>query len=101
MLNTLQLPEDPADLLGEHAAALDAALRDVAGPLDAHVQASVDAEGRLHASALAGIPDPPSLVELHERTQAIMPRHVGTFLARIRSRPTGCRLALLPGHVGF
>jgi hypothetical protein len=58
VLNALQLPEDPECLLEEHARDLDAALRDVAGRLGADVQASVDAEGRLHAPALGAIPDP-------------------------------------------
>jgi hypothetical protein len=74
VLNALQLPDQPGALLEEHAAALDAALRDVAGRLDSHVHASVDEKGRLHAAALAAILDPPSLVELRTRTQAMLPR---------------------------
>lgn len=90
VLNALQLPEDPADLLAVPAAFLDAALRDVAGRLDADAQAYVDADGRLHVSALAGIPDPPSLAELRDRTQAMMPRvDIGELVLEVMSWEPG------------
>ncbi len=59
VLNAPQLHEDPERLLEERAADLDAALRDAASRLDTDVQASVDAEGRLHASALGRHPGSP------------------------------------------
>jgi hypothetical protein len=86
VLNALQLPEDPERLFEEHARDLDAALREVAGRLDADVQASVDAEGRLHALALAAIPDPPSLIDLRKRTEAMMPRvDIGELILEVMS----------------
>ncbi len=86
VLNALQLPEDPERLLEEHVADLDAALQDVASRLDADVQPSVDAEGRLHASALAAIPDPPSLVDLRDRTEAMMPSvDIGELILEVMS----------------
>jgi hypothetical protein len=90
VLNALQLPEDPAGLLAEHAATLDAALRDVAGRLDADVPASVDEQGRLHAAALAPLPEPPSLVDLRKRTQAMMPRvDIGELVLEVMSWEPG------------
>ncbi len=78
-LNALGLPEEPTGLLAEHAAALDAAYREVAARLgDATPgsagQARVDAEGRLHLAALAAVPDPASLVDLRARVTAMLPK---------------------------
>jgi TnpA family transposase len=90
VLNALELPEDPAELLADHARTLDAALRDVAARLDAHVHASVDDQGRIHASALAAIPDPPSLVDLRKRTQAMLPRvDIGEVVLEVMSWEPG------------
>jgi hypothetical protein len=90
VLNTLQLPEEPTGLLAEHARHLDAALRDVGSRLGSHVHASVDEQGRLHASALAAIPDPASLVDLRNRTQAMMPRvDIGELVLEVMSWEPG------------
>jgi len=35
---------------------------------------TVDAEGRLHVKKLDAVPDPPSLVDLRNRVQAMLPR---------------------------
>jgi TnpA family transposase len=73
LLDSLQLPEDPDGLLAECAAELDAAWRHMAGRA-ADGDITVDAEGRLHATALKAVTEPPSLVELRRRCQAMMPR---------------------------
>ncbi len=73
-MNALGLPEQPAPMLVGHAAALDAAYREVASRLDADTPATVDAEGRLHVAALSAVPDPASLVDLRRRVEAMLPR---------------------------
>ncbi|MEU6188060.1 hypothetical protein [Nocardia sp. NPDC047038] len=35
---------------------------------------SVDHDGRLHAAALTAVPEPPPLIDLRRRCQAMMPR---------------------------
>lgn len=72
-LHALQLPEDPARLLAEEAGELDAAWRHTAAGA-AQAEIAVDAEGRLHAASLDAIPDPPSLTELRDRPEAMLPR---------------------------
>ncbi len=74
VLTALDLPEDPAQHLAELEQTLDAALRDVAGRFAATGSVSVDKEGRLHVAALEKIPDPPSLVDLRNRVQGMLPR---------------------------
>lgn len=64
----LQLPEDPGQLLAEHALVLHLALNDVAGRAGRDgVDVSVDAEGRLHVAKLTALPEPPSLIDLRKR----------------------------------
>jgi hypothetical protein len=73
-LTDLQLSEGPDALLAEQSRALDAALRDLAVQVSAGtVDATVDAEGRLHLPKLSAIPEPPSLADLRKRVSA-MPR---------------------------
>lgn len=73
-MNALGLPADAGPMLAEHAAALDAAYRDVASRLDSDTPASVDEHGKLHAAALKAVPDPVSLVDLRRRVEAMLPR---------------------------
>src|SRR5450755_3399272 len=73
-LNALSLPEDPEELLLEHSAALDGAWRGMADSLTAGTVAHVDSDWRLHAEKIDAIPDPPSLVDLRRRLEAMLPR---------------------------
>jgi hypothetical protein len=75
VLNALQLPTEPQELLADHARDLAEAWRDVAAELDSADSAvSVDAEGRLHVASLDAIPDPPSLTAPRERLEAMLPQ---------------------------
>ncbi|MFN2506942.1 MAG: Tn3 family transposase, partial [Acidimicrobiales bacterium] len=73
VLNALQLPEDPDGLLAEHARDLDEALRYLAGRLASGVEVAIDADGRLHAGKIDAIADPPSLTDLRDRCEAMVP----------------------------
>ena len=73
-LNALSLPENPEELLLEHSAALDSAWRGMADSLTAGTVAHVDSDWRLHAEKIDAIPDPPSLVDLRRRLEAMLPR---------------------------
>lgn len=74
-LNALQVPDEPSGLLAGHAVVLDAAWRHVAGGVDAEdTEVRVDADGRLHAEAVTAFADPPSLVDLRRRVEAMLPR---------------------------
>jgi TnpA family transposase len=73
LMDSLQLPEDPTELLAECAAELDAMWRHMAARAAAG-QITVDGQGRVHAAALKAVPEPPSLVELRDRCQAMMPQ---------------------------
>jgi len=72
-LNALQLPDDPAALLGEEASELDAAWRHTAAAVTEHGDVAVDAEGRLHAAKLDAVPEPTSLTDLRGRLEAMLP----------------------------
>lgn len=69
-LNALGLPDDPEELLGEQAAQLDSAWRQLAD----RGEVEVDAEGRLHAGKIDAVSDPPSLIDLRRRLEAMLPR---------------------------
>jgi hypothetical protein len=73
-LNALSLPEDPGELHLEHSAALDGAWRGMAQSLTGGTVANVGSDGRLHAEKIDAIPDPPSLVDLRRRLEAMLPR---------------------------
>jgi len=73
-LNALGLPEDPSELLAEHAQELDGAWRALSDGLIAGSQVHVDADGRLHADKIDAIADPPSLVDLRRRLEGMLPR---------------------------
>lgn len=73
-LNALQLPEDPAPLLGAETRELDEAWRRSAAAVTEHAEIAVDGEGRLHAAKLDAVPDPPSLTDLRARLESMLPR---------------------------
>ena len=84
VLNDLQLPEDPAQLLTDRAADLDAAWRHVAGRLADNTEVSIDSDGRLHAEKIVAVPDPPSLTDLRDRCEAMMPQvDVGELILEV------------------
>ena len=74
MLTALSLPADPGQLLASQARLLDTAYRDAAGRITAGTDVSVDRDGRLHVAALKAFPEPPSLLDLRKRVQAMLPR---------------------------
>jgi hypothetical protein len=73
-LAALRLPDDPAELLAGHAATLDETYREVGGRLTVNTGVSVDADGKLHVVHLEAVDDPPSLVDLRKRLEAMLPR---------------------------
>lgn len=73
-MNALGLPTDMAPMLAEHAAGLDAAYREVISRLDDDTPATVDDNGKLHVASLKAVPDPPSLIDLRRRVEAMAPR---------------------------
>ena len=75
LLDELELPDDPGELLDGCAAELDAKWRYMAERASAG-DITVDTEGRVHAAALAAVPAPASMLALRERCQDMMPRDV-------------------------
>jgi hypothetical protein len=73
VLTTLGLPEDPDALLAEHARTLDAAYREVGGRLAANTEVRVGDEGKIHLTGVKAVEEPPSLVDLRNRTTAMLP----------------------------
>ena len=74
VLTTLGLPEDPDALLADHTATLDAAYRHVGGGLAANTEVRVDDAGKIHLTGVKAVEEPPSLVDLRNRTTAMLPR---------------------------
>jgi TnpA family transposase len=84
LMGSLQLPDDPDELLAGCAVELDAAWRHIAARAAAG-DITVDAEGRLHAAALK-IADPPTLVDLRNRCHTMMPRiDIGDLILEVMS----------------
>ncbi|HEY6315515.1 MAG TPA: hypothetical protein VIY52_32570 [Streptosporangiaceae bacterium] len=73
VLTTLGLPDDPGELLAEHAATLDEAYRQVGGRLAVNTEVRVDEDGKIHLSGVKAVEEPPSLVDLRNRTTAMLP----------------------------
>jgi len=74
VLNALQLPTQPDELLADHDRDLDEAWRAVASSLDNGAQVVIDGDGRLHAAAVEAITEPASLIDLRRRLEAMIPR---------------------------
>jgi hypothetical protein len=74
VLTALSLPADPDELLAEHARTLDAAYKEVGGRLIANPDVRVDASGKIHLTGVKAVDEPPSLVDLRNRTTAMLPR---------------------------
>ena len=70
----LGLPDKPDALLAEHAATLDAAYRQVGGRLAVNTEVRVDDAGKIHLTGVKAVEEPPSLVDLRNRTTAMLPR---------------------------
>jgi TnpA family transposase len=89
VLNALQLPAEPDALLDAYAEELDAAWQHTAGRLDggdADGEVRIDADGRLHAEKVKAVPEPPSLVDLRRRLEAMLPRvDVGELILEVMS----------------
>jgi hypothetical protein len=74
VLTALSLPENPDQLLEQHARTLDNAYREVSARLGPDAKVTVDEEGKLHVSALKAIPDPASLVQVRGLLEGMVPR---------------------------
>lgn len=89
VLNALQLSAEPDALLDAYAEELDAAWQHTAGRLDggdADGEVRIDADGRLHAEKVKAIAEPPSLVDLRRRLEAMLPRvDVGELILEVMS----------------
>ncbi len=73
VLNALQLPDTAETMLAGHTRALHDSWHRAADRLGSG-DASIDNDGRLHTAKLDAIPDPPSLIDLRTRCQAMLPR---------------------------
>jgi len=73
LLESLDLPEDPDDLLQECASELDGAWRHMAARAAAG-EVTVGSDGRLHAAALKAVAESDTLTALRDRCQKMMPR---------------------------
>ena len=74
MMTDLGLDENPDALLAEHVRNLDTAYRAVLGRLAANTDVTIDNDGRIHVASVKAIEEPPSLVDLRKRVEAMMPR---------------------------
>ncbi|GAA0838322.1 Tn3-like element Tn3 family transposase [Streptosporangium amethystogenes subsp. fukuiense] len=74
VLTTLGLPEDPDALLAEHARTLDFAYTEVGGRLATNTEVRIDEVGKIHLTGVKAVEEPPSLVDLRNRTTAMLPR---------------------------
>lgn len=87
VLNALELPSDPDELLADLTRNLDKAWQHVAGELDAAGSSvSIDVEGRLHVASLDAIPDPASLTALRGLLERMVPRvDIGELILEVMS----------------
>ncbi|MDQ2897459.1 MAG: Tn3 family transposase, partial [Actinomycetota bacterium] len=86
VLNALQLPENPDAWLAARARDLDLAWRQVASGIDTNAEVTIDADGRLHATAVDAIAEPASLIDLRRRGEAMIPRvDVGELILEVMS----------------
>ena len=85
LLDELELPEDPDELLAGCAAELDAKWRYMAERASTG-DVTVDAEGRVHAAALHAMPVPESGLRLRDHCQDMMPRvDIGEIIQEVMS----------------
>lgn len=83
LLDSLQLPDDPAGLLDVYAAELDGMWKHMAQRVDVG-DVTVDDEGRVRVAAVRAVPEPDSLAELRERCEAMMPEvDIGELLLEV------------------
>ena len=86
VLNALQLPLEPDELLAAHARTLDEAWQHIAAQVGTGGEVTVDDDGRLHASSVEAVPDPASLTALRQRCQAMLPRvDIGELVLEVMS----------------
>ncbi|MFG1709769.1 hypothetical protein ACFLIM_41995 [Nonomuraea sp. M3C6] len=71
MLTDLGLPEDLTELLAER---LDRAYRVVRAGLAANTAVTIDDDGKIHVASVKAIEEPPSLIDLRKRVEAMMPQ---------------------------
>ena len=85
VLNALELPAEPGGRLADHASHLDRAWRQITSRVDDNASCvSVDADGRLHTTALDAVEDPASLVWLRDRCEAMLPKiDVGELILEV------------------
>jgi TnpA family transposase len=74
VLTDLGLPHDPGEHLAELEEVLDRSYRVVRAGLAANTSVSIDEAGKIHVASVKAIEEPPSLVGLRNRIQAMMPR---------------------------
>ena len=74
VLTDLGLPEDPDELLARHAVTLHETYTTVSRRLAVNTAVTVDEQGRVHVASVKAIEEPPSLVALRKRVEAMMPR---------------------------
>lgn len=74
VLTDLGLPDDPADHLSELEDVLDQTYRVVRAGLAANDSVTIDDAGKIHVASVKAIEEPPSLVGLRKRIEAMMPR---------------------------
>ena len=83
LLDSLQLPDDPADLLIAYAAELDGMWKHMARRVEAG-DVTVDGEGRVRVAAVKAVPEPDSLGELRKRCEAMIPEvDIGELLLEV------------------
>ena len=74
VLTDLGLPEDPDELLARHAVTLHETYTTVSRRLAVNTAVTCDEQGRVHVASVKAIEEPPSLVDLRKRVEAMMPR---------------------------
>ncbi|MEU5940934.1 Tn3 family transposase [Micromonospora sp. NPDC047548] len=83
LLDSLQIPGEPGDLLAAYAAELDGMWQYMATRVEAG-DVTVDGEGRVHAAAVQAVARPDSLNELRDRCQDMMPEaDIGDMLLEV------------------
>jgi hypothetical protein len=74
VLTALGLPEDPEAVLADHARALGTAYREVGDQLEVNAEVRIDDVGKIHLTGVKAVEEPPSLIDLRNRTTAMLPR---------------------------